>query len=299
MPITTFRIILTQGGCAIIKSRVGEFWNSRSSRSSTFVTQGLKEAVMDQCERPGKSLTMGYTSPPYIETFGVPKALISDQGSHFCNHTMAKLLEKYGVKMANLSQNDWSRLLEDAMWLVTYWLRSSIKLTGRSRSAIWHDRERKLQLQELEELHLEAYDNSRIYKEKVKHFHDSRILRKEFKVGQKVLLFNSKLKLIASNLCSKWDRPFVVTNVFPYGVVEVRDETNNNTFKVNGHQLKPYHEGPNLNLTMGEIEIITLMELVIPEDPPKEVPECIAALTTMQNSKGGNIGNEFAKIKSF
>ncbi|RDY13939.1 Pro-Pol polyprotein, partial [Mucuna pruriens] len=29
--------------------------------------------------------------------FGVPKALISDQGSHFCNKAMASLLQKYGV----------------------------------------------------------------------------------------------------------------------------------------------------------------------------------------------------------
>ncbi|RDX72401.1 hypothetical protein CR513_48117, partial [Mucuna pruriens] len=88
----------------------------------------------------------------------------------------------------------------------------------------------------------------------VKHFHDSRILRKEFKVDQK-------------------DGPFVVTNVFPYGIVELRDEANNNTFKVNGHQLKPYHEDSNLSSPLGKVEIITLIELVIPEDPPKEVPE--------------------------
>ncbi|RDY04943.1 hypothetical protein CR513_11258, partial [Mucuna pruriens] len=79
--------------------------------------------------------------------------------------------------------------------------------------------ERKLQLQKLEELRLEDYENSQIYKEKVKHFHDSRTLRKEFSVGQKVLLFYSKLKLIASKLRSRWDGPFVVTNVFPYCVV--------------------------------------------------------------------------------
>ncbi|RDY07232.1 hypothetical protein CR513_08683, partial [Mucuna pruriens] len=103
---------------------------------------------------------------------------------------------------------------------------------------------------ELEELRLEAYENSQIYKEKVKHFHDSRILRKEFSVGQKVLLFNSKLKLIIGKLRSKWDRSFVETNIFPYGVVKVRDEANNNTSKVNGNQLK--HEGSNLNSTMGE-----------------------------------------------
>ncbi|RDX95519.1 gag-pol, partial [Mucuna pruriens] len=29
--------------------------------------------------------------------FGVPKALISDQGSHFCNRSMSSLLNKYRV----------------------------------------------------------------------------------------------------------------------------------------------------------------------------------------------------------
>ncbi|RDY07194.1 pol, partial [Mucuna pruriens] len=43
--------------------------------------------------------------------------------------------------------------------------------------------------QELEELCLEAYENSKIYKKKVKQLHDNRILRKEFRVGQKVLQF--------------------------------------------------------------------------------------------------------------
>ncbi|RDX99933.1 hypothetical protein CR513_16947, partial [Mucuna pruriens] len=159
----------------------------------------------------------------FIRRFGMPKALINDQGNYFCNHAMAMLLEKYGV--------------------------------------------------ELEELRLEAFENSRIYKEKVKHFHDSRILRKEFKIGQKVLLFHSRLKLIASKLRGRWDRPFVVTNLFPYGVVEIRDEAINNTFKVNGHQLKPYHEGLNLSSNMGKVEVLTLIELVIPEDIPEEIPE--------------------------
>ncbi|RDX99468.1 hypothetical protein CR513_17478, partial [Mucuna pruriens] len=60
--------------------------------------------------------------------------------------------------------------------------------------------ERKLQLQELEELCLEAYENSRIYKQKVKQFHDRHILRMEFQVGQKMLLFNSCLKIITSKI---------------------------------------------------------------------------------------------------
>ncbi|RDX94476.1 hypothetical protein CR513_23148, partial [Mucuna pruriens] len=59
-------------------------------------------------------------------------------------------------------------------------------------------------------------------------------------VGQKVLLFNSRLKLIAGKLHSRWDRPFVITNVFPYGVVQLKDEHSNSTFQVNGHQIKPF-----------------------------------------------------------
>ena len=62
--------------------------------------------------------------------------------------------------------------------------------------------EKKLQFQELEEIHLEAYENSKIYKEKVKRFHDSRILRKELHIGQKCsyLTLASSLFLINFNL---------------------------------------------------------------------------------------------------
>ncbi|RDY06199.1 hypothetical protein CR513_09842, partial [Mucuna pruriens] len=114
---------------------------------------------------------------------------------------------------------------------------------------------------ELEELHLEAYENSQIYKQKVKQINDSQILRKEFQVGQKMPLFNSRLKLIVGKLRSRWNGPFVSTNIFPYGVVELKDEATNNTFQVNEHQLKTFHEGS--TSTVGEIEInIPLLDAI-------------------------------------
>ena len=61
-------------------------------------------------------------------------------------------------------------------------------------------KELKLQLQELEEIRLEAYDKSVIYKGKAKAFHDAKLSRKEFQVGKKVLLFNSKLRLFLGKL---------------------------------------------------------------------------------------------------
>ncbi|RDX76895.1 hypothetical protein CR513_43064, partial [Mucuna pruriens] len=123
--------------------------------------------------------------------------------------------------------------------------------------------QRKFQLQELDELRLEAYENSRIYKQKVKKFHDQTILRKDFHIGQKVLLFNSRLKLTASKLRSRWDAPFVITNIFPHGAVQLKDEHTNCTFQVNVHQVKPFHEGPTpprINM-----EIISLVEPAPPD----------------------------------
>ncbi|XP_037495686.1 uncharacterized protein LOC119370843 [Jatropha curcas] len=102
--------------------------------------------------------------------------------------------------------------------------------------------ERKLQLQELEEIRLDAYENSKIYKEKTKAFHDKLILNKEFVVGQKVLLYNSRLKLMPGKLRSRWIGPFIVTNMFSYGAVEIQSLETKKVFKVNGHRLKPFYQ---------------------------------------------------------
>ena len=45
----------------------------------------------------------------------------------------------------------------------------------------------------LEEIQNDAYENARIYKEKTKSLHDRIITRKEFHVGDKVLLYHSRL----------------------------------------------------------------------------------------------------------
>ena len=101
---------------------------------------------------------------------------------------------------------------------------------------------RLLQLTELEEIRHEAYENARIYKERTKQWHDKRILRREFISGEQVLLFNSRLKLFPGKLKSRWSGPFVVTQVFPFGAIEIQkgDEP---AFKVNGQRLKYYFGG--------------------------------------------------------
>ena len=102
---------------------------------------------------------------------------------------------------------------------------------------------RKLQLQELEEIRFEAYENAEIYKAKTKAWHDKMISRKTFEVGQKVLLFQSRLRLFPGKLRSHWIGPFIVVKVFPHGAVEIQSEETSKIFKVNGQRLKPYYEG--------------------------------------------------------
>ena len=105
---------------------------------------------------------------------------------------------------------------------------------------------RKLQLLELEEMRLNAYESSRIYKQKMKAYHDKKLQRKEFQPGQQVLLFNSRLRLFPGKLKSKWSGPFIIKEVRPHGAVELVDPREENFEKkwiVNGQRLKVYNGG--------------------------------------------------------
>nr|GFC76761.1 reverse transcriptase domain-containing protein [Tanacetum cinerariifolium] len=101
---------------------------------------------------------------------------------------------------------------------------------------------RKLQLNELSELRDQAYENSVIYKERIKKLHDSKIKNRIFNVGDQVLLFNSRLKIFSGKLKTRWSGPFTITRVFPYGTIELSQPDGSN-FKVNGHRVKYYFGG--------------------------------------------------------
>ena len=92
---------------------------------------------------------------------------------------------------------------------------------------------RLLKMNEPEELRNEAYDNARIYKDKLKKLHDRKILMREFKVAEVVLLYNSKLKLILGKLKLKWSGPYLVVASTPFGAVTLKNNFGNE-FKVNG-----------------------------------------------------------------
>nr|GEW34584.1 reverse transcriptase domain-containing protein [Tanacetum cinerariifolium] len=98
---------------------------------------------------------------------------------------------------------------------------------------------RKVQLNELNELCDQAYENSLIYKEKTKRLHDLKIKDRVLNIGDRVLLFNSRLKIFFGKLKSYWSGPFTISHIFPYGTVEL-SQPNGPNFKVNGHRLKHY-----------------------------------------------------------
>nr|GEY60263.1 reverse transcriptase domain-containing protein [Tanacetum cinerariifolium] len=98
---------------------------------------------------------------------------------------------------------------------------------------------RKVQLNELNELRDQAYENSLIYKDKMKRIHDSKIKERIFNVGDQVLLFRSRRKIFLGKLKTCWSGPFNITQVFPYDTVELT-HTDGPNFKVNGHRLKHY-----------------------------------------------------------
>ena len=78
-----------------------------------------------------------------------------------------------------------------------------------------------LDLSSLDEWRSEAYENARLFKEKVKKWHDRRILKREFHVGEKVLLYTSRLRFFAGKLLSKWEGTFVIEEVYRSGAIKM------------------------------------------------------------------------------
>ena len=111
------------------------------------------------------------------------------------------------------------------------------------------NKNRQIQISELEEWREKAYHNSKIYKERTKRWHDKRIKHKEFTPGDKVLRFNSRVKLFGhGKLRSKWEGPFKVIETSSHGAVTLQDDEGN-LFKVNGQHLKVFLEPQNFEET--------------------------------------------------
>ncbi|GKD19811.1 reverse transcriptase domain-containing protein, partial [Tanacetum coccineum] len=176
------------------------------------------------------------------------------------NHGLKRILDR----TVGENRASWSDKLDDALWAFRTAFKTPIGCTpyqliyGKSchlpveleHKAYWALKHvnfdiktagdhRKLQLNKLNELRDQAYENSLIYKAKSKKLHDSKIKNIIFNVGDQILLFNSRLKIFSKKLKTCWSGPFTIAQVFPYGTVELSQPDGSN-FKVNGSPGSPY-----------------------------------------------------------
>ncbi|RVW74408.1 Retrovirus-related Pol polyprotein from transposon 17.6 [Vitis vinifera] len=204
--------------------------------------KGVENVVADHLSR----VVLKFLKENIFSRFGVPKAIISDGGAHFCNKPFEALLSKYGVKHKLI------RLFLACLPIVLSMANHAISCGNRIQSLVGNKKlnmdliragaKRYLDLNEMEELRNDAYINSKVAKQRMKKWHDQLISNKEFQKGQRVLLYDTRLHIFPGKLKSRWIGPFIIHQVYVNGVVELLNSNGKDTFRVNGYRLKPFME---------------------------------------------------------
>ena len=123
-------------------------------------------------------------------------------------------------------------------------------------------RKRLFDISSLDEWRTQAYENAKLFKEKVKRWHDKRIQKREFNVGDHVLLYNSRLRFFAWKLLSKWEGPYIIEEVYHFGAIKINNVEGNNPKVVNGQRIKHYISGTPINVETNIIHTITPEEYI-------------------------------------
>ncbi|GJQ90049.1 reverse transcriptase domain-containing protein [Tanacetum coccineum] len=170
-------------------------------------------------------------------------------------------------KTIKSNRKDWSYKLDDTLWAFRTAFKTllrttpfriiydkachlPVKLEHKAYRAIKNcnlnhtkaGENRFLQINELDEMRLDAYETSISYKERTKRWLYKWIKAPtNYEKGDKVLLFNLRLRLVLGNLKSRWYRPFLVCMDMKNGAIELYDE-DGNKFIINKQRVKPYQK---------------------------------------------------------
>src|SRR3989337_698034 len=116
-----------------------------------------------------------------------------------------------------------------------YWavkeLNYDFKLAGEKRL---------FDISSLDEWRTQAYENAKLFKEKIQ--------KREFKVGEYVLLYNSCFRFFAGKLLSKWEGPYFIEEGYRSGAIKMNNTEGTNPKVVNGQRIKHYISGTPINV---------------------------------------------------
>ena len=103
----------------------------------------------------------------------------------------------------------------------------------------------------------EALFNTYVAQQKRKSFYDSKLRHKEFKVGDLVLLYDSRFMKFPGKLQIHWLGPYIIDEIHSNGSAQLKDfEGTKIPTRINGYRLKLYHQSAGDGLYHGERELV-------------------------------------------